>query len=100
MKERTEELLKVNQSLGTEIIQRQRVEMLLREREERYELAIFGTQDGIWDWNIETNEIYYSPTFMRIIGYEDDPLPHLFSSWSNHVHPDDLETAMTALQNH
>lgn len=100
VKERTEELLKVNQSLGTEIIQRQRVEMLLREREERYELAISGTQDGIWDWNIETNEIYYSPTFMRIIGYEDDPLPHLFSSWSNHVHPDDLETAMTALQNH
>ncbi len=88
------------QELQSEIVRRQKVEDILRDREERYELAISGTNDGIWDWNIITNNIYYSPTWMRILGYEDQPLPHLFSTWADNVHPDELEIALSDINNH
>ncbi|GAB1543778.1 hypothetical protein NUACC21_64540 [Scytonema sp. NUACC21] len=100
VEERTEELSRINQELESEIIHRQKVEAILREREERYDLAISGTNDGIWDWNLLTNEVYYSPTWMRILGYEDEPLPHVVSSWLERVHPDDLESARAAINQH
>jgi PAS domain S-box-containing protein len=100
VEERTEELSAINQELESEIVRRKEVEIILRDREERYELAISGTNDGIWDWNIITNQIYYSPTWMRIIGYEHNPLPHLFSTWADNVHPDELEMALSDINNH
>ncbi len=100
VEERTQELSITNQELESEIIRRQEVETILRDREERYELAISGTNDGIWDWNIITHEIYYSPTWMRILGYEDNPLPQLFSTWADNVHPDELQIALSDIHNH
>ncbi|MGB3510677.1 MAG: response regulator [Microcoleaceae cyanobacterium] len=100
VEERTEELYKKNQDLAAEIIQRRRVESLLSDREERYALAISGTNDGIWDWDIQTNQVYYSPTWMRILGYEDNPLSHTLSTWSDNVHPDDLESAIKDIETH
>ena len=98
--ERTEELNKKNEALSAEIIQRRRIESILSVREERYELAVSGTNDGIWDWNLQTNEAYFSPTWMRIIGYKDNPLPHIFSTWSDNIHPDDLEAAIQDVEVH
>jgi len=89
VKSRTEELSEINQQLVIEIVRRKGIEKLLREREERYELAISGTNDGIWDWNLVTDEVYYSPTWMRILGYEYDSVPPVFV-WSENVHPDEL----------
>lgn len=100
VKERTQELSDINQELESEIVTRQQVEILLREREERYELAISGTNDGIWDWNLITNQVYYSPTWMRILGYENDPLPNVLSSWTDHVHPDELAIVISDVNNH
>jgi PAS domain S-box-containing protein len=100
VKIRTQELSISNQELQSEIIRRQEIETILRDREKRYELAISGTNDGIWDWNIIADEIYFSPTWMRILGYEDQPLPHLFSTWADNVHPDDLEIALSDINNH
>lgn len=93
VKERTQEL-------SDQIAQRRDIENKLRKSEERYELAVSGTNDGIWDWNLAKEEVYYSPVWMRIVGYENDPLPSKASSWSNLVHPDDLESALTAIQKH
>ena len=96
--EKTEELKKKNDALSIEILQRCRIESILSVREERYEVAVSGTNDGIWDWNLQTNEVYYSPTWMRILGYEDNPLPHILSTWADNVHPDDLEVAIQAIE--
>lgn len=96
--EKTEELKKKNEALSAEIFERRRIESILNVREERYEVAVSGTKDGIWDWNIQTNEVYYSPTWMRIIGYEDNPLPHILSTWSDNVHPDDIKAAIQAIE--
>lgn len=54
-------------------------------------MAVSGTNDGIWDWNLKTNDVYYSPTWMRIIGYEENPLPPTINSWLHQIHEDDLE---------
>ncbi|NEQ40976.1 MAG: response regulator [Okeania sp. SIO3I5] len=98
--ERTEELNKKNEALSAEIIERRRIESILSLREERYELAVSGTNDGIWDWNIETNEVDYSPTWMRILGYEHNPLPNIFSTWLDNLHPDDLDVAIKTVEVH
>ncbi|MEA5470402.1 response regulator [Spirulina sp. 06S082] len=97
---RTQELSRLNDNLNEEMIRRQEIEASLREQKERFDLAISGTNDGIWDWNILTNEVYYSPSWMRILGYEDAPLPNELSTWSDRVHPEDLETALQDIQDH
>ncbi|MBR8827856.1 MAG: response regulator [Gomphosphaeria aponina SAG 52.96 = DSM 107014] len=98
--ERTETLLQLNEELATEIIQREKIEATLLESERRYELAISGTNDGIWDWDLETDEIYYSRVWMKILGYEDHPLPNNLFSWTDNVHPDDLQPALATMQNY
>lgn len=65
----------------------------------RYQLAINGTNDGLWDWNLLTNEVYFSPQWKKQMGFEDNELPCEFKSWEDRVHPDDLEHAMIDIQN-
>ncbi|MEQ8381007.1 MAG: response regulator [Coleofasciculus sp. A1-SPW-01] len=100
VQERTQKLSIINDELAIEIKERKRIESLLREREERYELAVSGTNDGIWDWDILTNEVYYSPVWMRILGYEENPLLNRLSSWSDHVYPDDLHQVIEDINHH
>ncbi len=89
--ERTNELIIKTQELETKIKEIKAIEKRLREKDERYELAVSGTNDGIWDWNLNTNEVYYSPAWMRIIGYESNPLPSTLDTWVKRIHDDDLE---------
>jgi PAS domain S-box-containing protein len=83
-----------------EISQRQQVETALRESEERFQLAVSGTKDGIWDWDLRTNRVYYSPVWMEIIGYREGELPQEFNTWSENVHPDDLQGVLEVLTGH
>lgn len=82
--------------------ERKRAEEELRESAERFSLAARATQDGVWDWDIITNEKYFAPRWCEILGYShDDPeLPHTFESWSSRIHPDDHERVMNALNAH
>ena len=59
--------------------------------EERFQLAMSASNDGIFDWNLETNEIYYSPSWKRMLGYEDHELPNDFSVWENNTDPSDVK---------
>lgn len=72
----------------------------LQESEERFNLAVQGTNDGIWDWQVKTNTTYFSPRWKAMLGYEDHELPNHFEEWSQRVHPDDLERAMATLNDH
>jgi PAS domain S-box-containing protein len=58
---------------------------------ERMELALLGSNEGVWDWNILDNSVYFSPRWKEMIGYADDELPNELSSWADNVHPDDLD---------
>ncbi|MBV5260245.1 response regulator [Synechococcus moorigangaii CMS01] len=90
-------------ALSEEVKQRQVIEQQLRQSEERYELAIAVTNDGIWDWDLLSDEIYYSRAWYRLLGYGDiDSTKQIDSSriWSDLVHPDDLTSALAAMDDH
>jgi PAS domain S-box-containing protein len=62
-----------------------------RESKERFERAMEATRDGLYDWNLITNEIYYSPGWKRMLGYEYDELPNDFSIWETLTDPEDAK---------
>jgi PAS domain S-box-containing protein len=72
----------------------------LKEREERLALVIDGTSDGIWDWNIQTGELYLSPRWKAMLGYAEDELANQFETWECRLHPDDRERARAELQSY
>ena len=72
---RTQDLKASNQQLAAEIQQRERIENSLRESEERYDLAVSGTNDAIWDWDIQQQQIYLSPVWQTILGYQPKAIP-------------------------
>jgi two-component system cell cycle sensor histidine kinase/response regulator CckA len=72
----------------------------LRTSEERYERAIEASTVGVWDWNLETYEIYIAPNFKALLGYGDHEIRNHLYDWGKHVHPDDLEQVMTAAEAH
>ena len=69
---------------------------------QRYDLAVAATTDGIWDWNIQTNDEYFSPRWCEILGYaHDDPaLSHTYESWASKIHPEDRERVEDAVRAH
>jgi diguanylate cyclase (GGDEF)-like protein/PAS domain S-box-containing protein len=86
--------------LQSEVAERWRVEQALRESEERYALAVRGANDGVWDWNRETDRIYFSARWKAILGYEDHEIGDRPSEWLDRVHPDDLERLRLAIDAH
>jgi len=74
-----------------DITDRRRADELLRRSEERFLLAMKASNDGLFDWNLETNEIYYSPAWKKMLGYEDHEMPNDFSIWENTTDPEDVK---------
>ncbi|MHC9542447.1 MAG: PAS domain S-box protein [Vulcanimicrobiota bacterium] len=63
----------------------------LKESEERWSLAIEGVGEGIWDWNRQTDEVYYSPQWKAILGFEINEIGNTIDEWDKRIHPDDKE---------
>lgn len=61
----------------------------LRESEERYSLAARGANDGLWDWNLNTGEVYYSPRWLGMLGLEESETPDTVDLWLNRIHDED-----------
>ena len=98
--ERTAELTQANDRLQRELFERERVERALRQSEERWQLAIQGSNDGIWDLNVKTNEVFYSVRWKEMLGYEDHEIGNHIDEWVKRVHPDDLEQVKQVYQDH
>lgn len=73
---------------------KQSQEALLRS-EERLNLALTATGLGLWDWNLVTNEVYFSPIWFSMLGYGPDELPQELETWSSLQHPDDVENSLS-----
>jgi PAS domain S-box-containing protein len=72
----------------------------LADSEQRWELAVSGANDGIWDWNPQTNEVFFSERWKSMLGYHSDEIGGHVDAWISRVHPDDLEHTMHELQRH
>ncbi len=86
---------RVVRMVGThlDISERKRTELALRESQERLALAFEGAQEGIWDWNLETNAVVYSSRWKQMLGYTDDEIEPHISAWERLVHPEDRKAA-------
>jgi len=72
----------------------------LHDSEERYALAVRGANDGLWDWNLVTNEVYWSPRWKAMLGYEEQDIGVDPDEWFGRVHLEDIERVKGALTAH
>lgn len=72
----------------------------LRIAEERWQLALAGNNDGLWDWSVGTDELYYDARYAEIIGYGPGEIPFHYHEWEKRVHPDDLDSTEAAIEAH
>jgi len=70
----------------------------LRESEERFRLAMEATNDGLWDWDMPTGQVNYSPGYARMLGYEPDEIGPHADTWLNLMHPEDREGTLANQQ--
>lgn len=85
----------------TDITKLKETERHVVESEQRFKLAVEGTNDGIWDWiDVNKQEEWWSPQFYNLIGYNEEELPASFPSFLSILHPDDHEKCSQAVQDH
>ncbi len=72
----------------------------LRKSKEQFQLAVKGSNDGIWDWNVKSDFLYLSPRWKQMIGYEDHELPNTFNTFEENIHPDDKERVLNNLHDY
>lgn len=96
----TEQLEEKTHLLRQEILQRQEIEIALRESEERFTLAMAGANDGLWDWNLVTGEIYYSKRWKEMLGFAENELPDKPEIFFERIHPDDKEIMEKTVDNY
>ena len=98
------ELRRVNQKLSdsnvTLDLEIEKRTASLQASEERFELAVRGSTDGIWDWCVPTGEVYYSPRMKELMGYLDHEFPNTFDAFETHLHPDDHDWVLREIQEH
>jgi diguanylate cyclase (GGDEF)-like protein/PAS domain S-box-containing protein len=75
-------------------------EEALRESEERYALAANGANDGLWDWDLTTNQAYFSSRWKSMLGFEEGEISYHIDEWFKRVHPDDIESLRKKISNH
>lgn len=86
--------------LEDEIAERERTSKALKLSEERYALAAQGANDGLWDWDIDANTVYYSPRWKAILGYDENDMGNSPEEWFSRIHPDDRNKVEAAIASH
>lgn len=81
-------------------VERSNTWKVLRETQARYDLAMRGSKDGLWDWNMASDSIYLSPRLLELLGYASKELEPKPESWIGLVHPDDRTKMAQALADH
>ena len=77
-----------------------RAKASLRASEERYLLALAGSTDGLWDWDLLLDTVFYSDRFKEILGYSAEEFPDRIDSFRSRLHPEDTEPIWAAIQRH
>src|SRR5215510_6651070 len=77
-----------------------RIEKRLKDSEERYVLATRGANDGLWDWDLRNNKIYFSPRWTSMLGYTDDEVRQNPKEWFTRLHPEDRQRVEHQIKAH
>ncbi len=88
------------QSAGIEITDHKELERQLQESRDRFRLAVEGTRDGLWDWNLRTDDLWLSPRLKEMLGYSDEELPNDLAALRQLLMPEDQATALEQLHRH
>jgi len=83
-----------------DISERKLAEQALKDSEERWKFALEGAGDGVWDWNIEQNRVFFSKQWKGMLGYIDSEIHNDFEEWQKRVHPDDLQNSLEKVKKH
>ncbi len=83
-----------------DITNRKRTEEELRESEERYALAARGANDGLWDWNLKSNKVFFSPRWKSMLGYEEKAITNSPDEWFGRIHPDERKRVEKEIASH
>ena len=86
--------------LEQEVGRRARTVERLRVSQERYELAARGASGGLWDWNLRTDELFYSPRWKTMLGYDEREIEPTLEAWLGLVHPEDRPEMERKLRRH
>lgn len=88
------------EQLNHQIFQLEKKNQNLEKNVERLKLALESSEVGLWDWNIQTDEVVFNETFATMLGYtKEDISPH-FNAWASRIHPDDKQMTLEELQKH
>jgi PAS domain S-box-containing protein len=86
--------------LSRDITESKRLEQALELAEQRWQLAIEGTNDSVWDWDVTTGHVYHDERWRRILGYDVGELDNSIEGWKTLAHPEDLPENEAAIQEH
>jgi len=82
------------------LLEKRRRQRELDENRERYELAMTAGENGLWDRNLDTDEIYYSPKSFTMLGYKPDEIQKTIENWHSLIHPDDKKWVIPKVEEH
>ena len=88
------------QGIARDVSARKASEAALAEAEQRWILALEGAGHGVWDWDANTNHVFFSHQWKTILGYTDDEVGDSLDEWQSRVHPDDLAGCLADLERH
>jgi PAS domain S-box-containing protein len=100
VEERTQQFLSINSLLNQKVAESEETRAALRRSEERLNLALEASGDGIWDWNVVSGDVYLSPAWLDMLGYSPGELPANVSTWETLMHPDDKIWVTEVLKAH